>query len=944
MLSEEEKESLIARYRDLRTKVQLSSLDEQSDKQLLDKQRIDQLKERYKELKGKQEQREAAQKAWEESSAEEKSRLYASQALGSAEETVLEGVDLFVAPIREAGERLTGQEMRTLPQFAKDEFGIGANYVPEGIGRELADAAGALATVSAGMVNVARSGAKATDVILDIVGAGSSAGTRAAAQAQKTTDAILKSDAAVLGGDPVKWSTKRIADEAQAAANRIDIEENRAGMQQYEDYLNEAIAQRDRKAAKIAEETGRNFDEVRDELEIVVDEDIPQPMRAATLSKVYTAMAELGVPPSALQKALAKSGGLKFVDDFDELIDMDKPLAGSATGTGKEAGWFNRNLLPVADLIKRVGDRRVGALWERAVESSVRYTDQLAQRHVKPLESVVRQVNLNRDLKRLFLDLHRNPENALLIRKKVQELSGAPGVKALDNFMRDAGEQNTRAQKKLFKPDEGFDDQYYLHTQKVAKKAPLLSRPWRSAIGDETRMALRQRTRKHASEMSDAEIDEYENPLLSHIKFMGEQDQLIRMSETFGMRPALGMESSASDFFHEAAKHFQRNGLNEGQAGLSAQAMQEAFGGAMKAPPPYIRILMSQGYAGTLAQFKSAMLNLHDGFVAAFRMGGRNTLKALTKNMEAEFGKTLDELGMSNQGVGEFVKNFETTLSNPDGWDKAAKYTQNFTDGAMYVSGFKYMDKVGKGIVLRTAVEDMRKSAQKGTLAQVYGEAASKTDLQKIRPWLKKGVPAKDMPKDVAAIVEDLAFVQLGKQQLISYAGRPLGYLNNPMLRPAYAMTGFAIKQQAMLRDMIGQAWKAGDYAAAGQIAARYVAYAGVGYGLINETRSYVFKNEEFDSEDVAVGVVEQLGAAITFNRVGDEYSLRQIQKEGLLDFLMKSVIPPGGLINAASKDIATIISALYEDDPGVPDEVLQRVPALGDFYRYYYKKDKRSD
>ena len=930
---DEAKAQKLAMLQDLLVQADLQDLDEASDKELLEgqskNQKLDYLKGLLEQadLQEADEAMRAREKLdWANRSAVGKARGIAAEVASGANSEALFAADLLTSPFRVVGEAITGEDVRS-PSEVLGEVGIGKRVLPEGNLSEGLRTAGRLATVGTSLTGVQRAGSTMGDVMLDIAGFGSSTGTRAAEQARKTTEAIIKSDSVRLG-NPEKWTDQQIVQEGQQVLDRMNIERNRISMDAYEKQM-EDIA-----AGKLG------YDE------------IIQPVHVGGIGSVVEQMAKIGVDPNRTIKAINKAGGLDF-RQLDEYVDLDRQgFKGDGSGASIEKGgkaWYDRNFLPVADVIRKYADKRVGGIFERAIETNVRYNDVLAQRHTKALAPTVELVNGDRELKRLFLDLPKKPQNFKKISDIVERKLGPQNREAFERFMQDAREQNVRGMKTLFKDPDSLKDVYYLHTTKRVENARGI-RGWLTKASNnasaETNSSLRRRIRKKAKDLTDEEVDSYVNPLLSHFKFMAEQDQLIRLSEGLGLRPSLSLKGKADDFFSEVQQAMLREGMDDMRASTAAGMMEAAFNGARKVPPPAIRAFMSLGYAGALAQFKSSMLNLHDNFVTAFRMGGKNAFNgALRSTMKSEFGKTLDELGMSSQGVGEFVRNFDDTLDNPSAMDKVSKLTQKYTDGAMAVSLFRTMDKVGKGGVLRSSVSRMREAAKNGSLSSEFSDIASRQELRIVMPHLKAGTKVKDMPPEAARIIEDMAFVDLGKQQLISYAGRPLNYLAYPLLRPAYAMTGFAIKQQALLRDMVGGAVKRGDYAQAGKILAGYAFWAGTGYGLLNEGRGYVFKNEEFEWEDVALGIVEQAGAAFTMNKLGDSYALKEIKRDGLGTFLLQSFLPPAIYFDTVGEDVITIIESLVDPSKDkVPDATLERVPALGDFYKYYYKKEERSD
>jgi hypothetical protein len=246
------------------------------------------------------------------------------------------------------------------------------------------------------------------------------------------------------------------------------------------------------------------------------------------------------------------------------------------------------------------------------------------------------------------------------------------------------------------------------------------------------------------------------------------------------------------------------------------------------------------------------------------------------------------------------------------------------------------VDGVGKGVVLRSALNQARKAAKKGTLTRDFGDVLNRQELKMMQKWLGGNTAVKDMPLQVQKVVEEMAFTKLGQQQLISIAGRPLAYAHHPNARVMYALSGFAVKQLAMIRRNVFHEIKKGNHGKAASYAARYVAFSGVGYGLIDETRRAGL-GEDFEPEDVLWGVLDQLGAVMTLNRVGDVYALNKLAEDPM-EYLLTSLVPPLGLPGALAQDAGNmILKGEYNA------KLAERFPVLGDFYKYYWKdKDKK--
>ena len=868
---------------------------------------------------------------------------------------VVELADFLQLPFKVGAEQITGREYSSISEMLTESLGDYApgqgQFMDDGLAQQAVNAFGWTGSAAGGFKGVERGSNVLANAVLDIIGVGSSQQSYAAKVADLTQEA-LKADKYKLAKPRAEMNDDELFQEIQNIQVRKAIDINRA---KFDDY--EKVSARMEDVSEWDEATD-SFDGIADELfdaedlEIPSkrpkgDWDLPSMVTPKGFKYIQEELAEDGIDGQRVLDVINARGGLKFEHTMDDLIDMDVQLNKVIPRNVDGPGWFGNNLRPVADVVRKYAGDQVGNMYERAVETATRMGDQLANR-LDGLQVVGKAVEANPQLKRMLLDVGRKPKLMPKIRKEILAMTGPKGLAVFDEYRRIADDQNRRALKSLFKGTVGedgdglFGEIHYFHTQTVPKP-----KTWKERIGRFGRpdrlspSELRSKKRKPASKMTDAELAEYQNPIMTHFKHMQDQEQLLQIAEKFRLRPSMTKNSTTDDFFGELYKQLQREGLSESQAGVASDHINQAHMGSRLSPPPMIRAFMNTAYAGTLAQFKSATLNLHDVAISAVNNGEAATGKALFESLKGEFGKTMNDLGFSQQAVGEYMRGWEHMVNNPTKMDKFSNATHWFTDQAMRKSAFRYLDHYGKGVVIRASVNKMRDAAKNGNLYREFGELAYKTELEKIQPYLAKGMKVKDMPDEAAKIVEEIAFTALGKQQLISHAGRPLGYLRNPLLRPAYAMTGFAIKQQAMVAAAMGKAIRSGNYYEAGKFAAKYVAYAGLGYAGLNQGRSTVFKNEDdtFTTEDIVIDMISQVAAMATFNRIGDEYSMQQFL-DNPYKLVAYSIVPPGGLVEAGLKDVVDGVKYLYDprhNDP--PDNLLQKFPAVGDFYKYYIKE-----
>ena len=144
-------------------------------------------------------------------------------------------------------------------------------------------------------------------------------------------------------------------------------------------------------------------------------------------------------------------------------------------------------------------------------------------------------------------------------------------------------------------------------------------------------------------------------------------------------------------------------------------------------------------------------------------------------------------------------------------------------------------------------------------------------------------------------------------------------------------MTGFAIKQAEIMRLGIVQNLKEGNYKEAGKFTARYMGFAGLGYGIVNQMRGVpqaVLGDEDKapSMEGLVRDTLSQPVQVATFGRLGTPYGNRKFQEDPA-GYLAESVVPPTGLIGNVSKDLSDIFSILRGKDTEFRFETLRSIP-----------------
>ena len=818
------------------------------------------------------------------------------------------------------------------------------DFVEEKEVAETLETIGTGVTLGASFAPVTRAGTSAVDVAFDILGLGMSTGGSAAA------NAIVR-EAQNLSQSPTVQA--RVSKEIQKQdTNKLQNLDNASEDEIYEAAVQSAtrqVVRNNRNRIQNAKETIKaqqkeiNKGKVLDEDQLAPEMDLT----AWSSRDVIQDLVDRGADANQALRIIAKRKGIKLEEslaDADFLSVLDKQID-VVDGNGKNVGWYDSFATPIAAVLRRNVGKLVGGLYDRAAESTVRERQVLMDEIVRPLTPVIKLVENNKQLAGAFGDLHLNPD--LMESTILPTIRAELGEKALSDFVRFRNynkARNQRANTKLYTQDaDSILDIDYIHMSKEAEET---ERPFKM-LGDkaiaEAPDAIRERTRGSFLD-GDEDILTYQNPLLSHIRHLEKEIELVQLAEKFELPATLAPNAKNSDAFFEAlADKLRGAGATEKQVNLSIDAIKGAYVKGNVAPNALVRSFMSQAIGFTLDQLKSAVMNFHDIFVSMVNNGVAPTLQALAQNNKKVFGKTLTELGIGDsQGAGEFIKDFENLTGSPKGMEKVAKVSKDIASINLLINGFRTFDRIGKGVILRSAVNRAKKAAKNNTLYNEFGDVLTRDELSSIRKYLAEDTPVDKIPEKPRKLIEELAFTSLGKQQLISIAGRPMQYIKNPNLRPAWSLTGFALKQQELLRQGVVDNLKAGNKREAAAYFARYVTYGGLGLGFIEEVRDPEVQmgKREVDPTNVLFGMVDQPLSVVTLNKLDREYGFKKFMADPV-NYLIESFIPPTGAVGDIAKlpyQIAQDGSITTDKTEKALEKLSYQLPLVGDYIKEYQK------
>lgn len=332
-----------------------------------------------------------------------------------------------------------------------------------------------------------------------------------------------------------------------------------------------------------------------------------------------------------------------------------------------------------------------------------------------------------------------------------------------------------------------------------------------------------------------------------------------------------GMENEPNT--EASIQRYVANEIREGN--ISADKQQEMvdllrarFVGGEEPLGGMANFLRDTGYAGTIANPLTALIQLGDLAQSAAFNGLRNTLASLfgTKNMK------IVDLG---------VQQASADLLSP-------RKTANILNKLFKVSGFSRLDQLAKETTINAALNKYAKGLQ----------STNPNVKQKALDGLRKKY-GKVYGDEFDALVADLtnsvksentkllAFHELSDYQPISLSEMPQGYLEARNGRLLYMLKSFTLKQYDIVRRNILQEWQAGNKKLAARnmaVLAGYITATNMG---VQAVRDMIY-GREVRPEDIPSKAAWSLLGVYGANQYLTERYFRQGEfKEGAVNYLV---------------------------------------------------------
>ena len=595
----------------------------------------------------------------------------------------------------------------------------------------------------------------------------------------------------------------------------------------------------------------------------------------------------------------------------------------------------------VSDAIRRRISPEVGGRLQRADETAMRKNTLETAEFVEnaDMQRVIKLADDDEKFKSMVLDFAQGAEEQGTLMKYIAENLDGDAALAFGRYMQWSAKANNTYNEKLGRyvggaPESQIDmfpkfkrNDNYLHTQKTAglpKGRQLAGK--QSATGrvdfldDDLNLPMdvaeKELQRGVIKEGAKVNVKEYANPFLTNASRITNNNRLLQIQEKFGIK---NINTGADGLMDALETSLKKRGLGDTSAREARNAIATLIKGQNRSANPLIKSIQNAGYS-VLSGPKTALLNLHDIPMALWNNGIRSAAGLINSSIKAS--ADVRRLGIDNQNVGEFVQGARRASSQMSKAERAEQITKKVSDFSMKL-GFQQLDRFAKNQVLKTVAQDAVNRVNSGTLRERWGTYFDPADLARLEGAIKRtGGDVSKMDNKAAELYDELITLGLGQQQLISAAGRPLEWLNNPNLRPLWMMRGFAIKQNALLSEKIVKALKEGDKAEAAKQAAMYLVLPGASYAGMNVGRNVLFKEDyEPSGEEFMWSLLDSVLGPVTLNSIstGSSYERSLFARKDIDGLVANALLPPLGLYG----DIGdSILGAIVDGD-------LER---LGDF------------
>lgn len=353
------------------------------------------------------------------------------------------------------------------------------------------------------------------------------------------------------------------------------------------------------------------------------------------------------------------------------------------------------------------------------------------------------------------------------------------------------------------------------------------------------------------------------------------------------------------------AKEMQQGNISPDDADRLVQLLKARFVTGQRQSNKVVQGLRNIGYITTLANPLSALTQLQDLSMSVVLNGFRNTLGA----MLGKKALRVSDFGLDNALAAEF--NSPTQLAK-------------ILDKTLQLSGFKLADRLGKNTFINSAYRKFSAMAQgqagEKAIRSKYGNVFGDETSQLIND-LKAGTMTDN--------VKLLLWNELADVQPIALSEMPVKYLEMPNGRLFYSLKTFALRQLDSMRRNVIDEYKKGNKREALRFLASYLTIVPLMGASVAQLKNALL-GREASLENIPD---EYVGNIVKLFGVSSYLADRYLGQGNISQFVVNTVAPPMGWLDAAAKDISDAV----ESGDMLPEKTLAQLPLGGKIWYQWF-------
>lgn len=417
---------------------------------------------------------------------------------------------------------------------------------------------------------------------------------------------------------------------------------------------------------------------------------------------------------------------------------------------------------------------------------------------------------------------------------------------------------------------------------------------------------LKSAKKREINEVTDELLPYYATPEESIEYYLRSTSHNIAKAKFFGK-----YEGTDQDSIQSLLTRMEDSGeITSKDAADLVPLLQARFIQGEMAPSAFIKAVRDIGYATTIANPLSALVQLGDLAQSAVLNGLRNTIASM-------FGRkriTVDEIGLRDTIIQELNEGSKTL------------------EKLFRLSGFKRIDRLGKETFINAAFKNQSR--------QVQSEAGAKAFRQKYKDFY--GDEIDGLIEDLRAgnITENVKFHlfnELSGIQPLSLSEMPEPYLRSPNGRIFYALKSFTLKQLDVIRNNIVNEYKRGNRASAIKFATRYAIMFSLANASIQTIRDGLTGRITSGEEAIEEFPNQMMWQVLSLMGINEYVGKRYLQQGDILGAAASTLTPAAPAFAAITRELADIPDFEVEPVARTLPVVGPAIPMLGVWYNFMF-------